>query len=637
VSPTARDLERRTTLAAIRVATSLLLLVALASSATAHDKPAGAPSDGALAGYLPLAFRAPEPGTYELPSLGVAADGEVLDTDGRPLRLYDLLGDRLAVLSFIYTSCPEATGCPLATHALGGVRTRLHAKPDLAGQVRLLSLSFDPARDKPEAMRRYASSFAPAAGGAGRAGQAGQESREVDWRFLTGASEAGIAPLLAAYGQAVQRDIDANGEPLGTISHVLRVFLIDREKRIRNVYSASFLHADTLATDLETLALEEAASGAEAPKPGIDSSNAIAVVELAQRPNLLGLPVLPIPEDNPPTPAKVALGRKLFFDRRLSRNETFSCAMCHVPTQGFTSNEMATSVGIEGRTVKRNAPTILNAAYAIALFHDGRERRLEHQIWSPLLAANEMGNPSIGTVLAKLDSLDDYRGTFEAAFDGDGPSLENVGRAIASYERTLLAADSPFDRWHFGKDESAVGERVKRGFALFTGKAGCASCHAVEREHALFTDYGFYHTGIGYRAMLRRTAGTRRIDIGGGVIIDVDGDAVADASEVPPTDLGRYEITEDPADRWRYRTPSLRNVALTAPYMHDGSLATLDDVVAYYDAGGEPSELLDPRIRKLDLTDPEREDLVAFLGSLTGSNVSALVADALAAPVGERR
>lgn len=633
MSPTARDLERRATRAAVRVATSLLLLAALVSSVAAHDKPARAPSDGGLAGYLPLAFPAPEPGTYELPSLGVAADGVVLDTDGRSLRLHDLLGDRLAVLSFIYTSCPEATGCPLATHALGGVRAHLATKPDLARQVRLLSLSFDPSRDKPEAMRRYASSFAPAAGSADHAGQ---ESPAVDWRFLTSASDETVSPLLAAYGQAVQRDFDENGQPLGTISHVLRVFLIDREKRIRNVYSASFLHADTLAADLETLALEAASSGSEAAKPGTDSSGAVALLELARRPNL-GLPALPVPEDNPPTPAKVALGRKLFFDRRLSRNDTFSCAMCHVPTQGFTSNEMATSVGIEGRTVKRNAPTILNAAYAPVLFHDGRESRLEHQIWSPLLAANEMGNPSIGTVLAKLASLDDYRGIFEAAFDGDGPSLENVGMAIASYERTLLAADSPFDRWHFGKDESAVEENVKRGFALFTGKAGCASCHTVEREHALFTDYGLYHTGIGYRAMLRRTARTRRIDIGGGVTIEVDSDAVADASEVPPTDLGRYEVTEDPADRWRYRTPTLRNVALTAPYMHDGSLATLDDVVAYYDAGGEPSELLDPRIRKLGLEDVERDDLAAFLRALTGSNVSELVADALAAPVGERR
>jgi cytochrome c peroxidase len=539
------------------------------------------------------------PGTYGLPPLGLAADGALLDTDGRSLRLYDLLGDRLTVLSFIYTSCPEATGCPLATYALGGVRARLSERPDLARQVRLLSLSFDPTRDKPEAMRRYASSFAPVAG---------RDGAGVDWRFLTGASDETLAPLLAAYGQAVQHDVDEKGEPLGTISHVLRVFLIDREKRIRNVYSASFLHADTLAADLETLALEATAGPPDAAKPGTRPASSTALMELARRPPL-GLPTLPIPADNALTPAKVTLGRKLFFDRRLSRNDTFSCAMCHVPSQGFTSNEMATSVGIEGRTVKRNAPTILNAAYATVLFHDSREKRLEHQIWSPLLAANEMGNPSIGYVLEKLGSLDDYRGLFEAAFEGDGPGLENVGMAIASYERTLLAADSPFDRWHFGKDESAVGESVKRGYEVFTGKAGCASCHTIERDHALFTDYGLYHTGIGYRAMRRRS---------------------------PLTDLGRYEVTEKPADRWRYRTPTLRNVPVTAPYMHDGSLATLEDVVAYYDAGGEPSELLDPRIRALGLTNAERADLVVFLGSLTASNFPELVADALAAPVGER-
>jgi cytochrome c peroxidase len=344
-----------------------------------------------------------------------------------------------------------------------------------------------------------------------------------------------------------------------------------------------------------------------------------------------------VPADNVLTPAKVALGRKLFYDRRLSLNDTFSCAMCHIPEQGFTNNELATAVGIEGRSVRRNAPTVYNVAYLERLFHDGRETRLEHQVWGPLLARNEMGNPSIGAVVEKIRATRDYDGLFESTFAGRGLTMETIGMAIASYERTLVSGDSPFDRWHYGKDASAVDEAVKSGFRLFTGKAGCNACHTVETDAALFSDRGLHNTGIGYTVSIAKGSSPMRILVAPGQYLTVDRALVAQVSERRPSDLGLYEITQDPADRWRYRTPSLRNVALTAPYMHDGSLATLADVVSFYDRGGIPNETLDPLIRPLGLSAEERDDLVSFLGALTGSDVDELVSDAFAAPIGDAR
>jgi cytochrome c peroxidase len=357
-----------------------------------------------------------------------------------------------------------------------------------------------------------------------------------------------------------------------------------------------------------------------------------AALSRAGRPPL-GLPPLAMPADNPLSAAKVALGRKLFFDRRLSHNDTISCAMCHVPEQGFTVNELATAVGIEGRTVRRNAPTVLNAAYASALFHDGREISLELQALMPLVASNEMGNPSLGALILKLGRLADYAGLFEAAF-GRGPGVETIGQALAAWQRTLLAADSPFDRWRFGGDAAALGEAAQRGFALFVGKAGCAACHAVAGDHALFADGGFHNTGIGYAASMRGDAAGTRVELAPGVFTVLDARALASVSEPRPSDLGRYEVTRDPADRWAYKTPGLRNVALTAPYMHDGSLPTLEAVVRFYDRGGVANPLLDPLIRPLGLGEAEIGDLVAFLESLTAGNIAELVADARSVAVG---
>jgi cytochrome c peroxidase len=349
----------------------------------------------------------------------------------------------------------------------------------------------------------------------------------------------------------------------------------------------------------------------------------------------LGLPPVPAPEENPPTVEKIALGRKLFFDRRLSFNGTMSCGMCHVPEQGFTNNELATPVGTEGRSVRRNAPTTLNVAYERTMFRDGRDTSLETQAINPLLARDEMANPSMGWVLAKIGSIPDYDGLFEAAFGG-GPTTDRLGMAIASWERTVLAADSPFDRWRFGGEEDALDEQAKSGFELFTGKGHCDRCHAVRDDHALFTDGAFHDTGIGRPDPREDEESGVLVEVAPGRTAVFDRALIRSLSDPRPLDLGRFEVTLDPADRWRFKTPNLRNVALTAPYMHDGSLRTLEEVVRFYDRGGIPHQGLDPMIAPLGLTEEEVAALVAFLESLTSPGVAELQADARSVAVGNR-
>jgi cytochrome c peroxidase len=348
------------------------------------------------------------------------------------------------------------------------------------------------------------------------------------------------------------------------------------------------------------------------------------LVALIARPPL-GLPAVPGAK---PSKAMIDLGRRLFFDRRLSFNGTLSCGMCHVPEQGFTQNELATPVGFAGASVKRNAPALYNVAYRPRLFHDGREGALELQIWSPLLAANEMANPSMGMVVERIAALPEYSGAFDAAF-GRGPDVVVVGQALAAYERGLLSADSAFDRWYFGHDVNAMTRSAIRGFEVFRNE-GCASCHTIGDGNALFSDDEFHDTGVGYAASMRGAPSSVQLAPGVAVTVTTPIDVPA------ANDLGRYEATLQPADRWRYRTPTLRNVAVTAPYMHDGSMATLADVVDYYAAGGVPHEGQDARIRPLTLMPRDRTDLVAFLEALTGSNVDALAADARTVTIGDR-
>jgi cytochrome c peroxidase len=343
----------------------------------------------------------------------------------------------------------------------------------------------------------------------------------------------------------------------------------------------------------------------------------------------LGLPPLPGGADDPALRGKIALGRQLFFDRRLSFNGTLSCGMCHVPEQGFTQHELRTPVGFQGHSLPRNAPTLLNVAYRPALFVDGRESTLENQVWSPLLAADEMANPSIGSVLDRVSAMGDYAGRFRTAF-GRGVTMETLGAALASYERTLVAAASPFDRFYFGGDPNALDDKAKHGFALFL-KNGCSSCHRIDTTYAQFTDDAYHDTGIGYQQTMGSGGPVRSMPVAPGVVLRLAGQP-----SVPRVaDLGRYLITGDPVDRYRFRTPSLRNVAVTAPYMHDGSIATLAEVIDYYADGGVPHEGQDPRIRRLALTPTQRDEVAAFLNSLTGENVNRLARDARSAPIGD--
>lgn len=338
-----------------------------------------------------------------------------------------------------------------------------------------------------------------------------------------------------------------------------------------------------------------------------------------------GLPPLPLPADVVLNPSRIELGRKLFFDRRLSFNGTMSCAMCHVPEEGFTSNASRTALGIEGKSLKRNAPSLLNVAWQSSLFHDGRESSLSTQAWMPLLHPDEMANPSIGHVLQRLRGLADYDGQFEHVFRGAGPSMETLGAAIAAFEATLVSADSRFDRWRYGGVNggraAALSDLEQLGFRIFSGKGRCTVCHLVGERYALLSDGKFHVTGAG---VVPSAGGSFAVPLAPGVqTMLTDADLAAFTADVPP-DLGRFEITLDPADRHAFKTPSLRNVSRSAPYMHDGSLTTLEEVVDFYDHGGGDTPDKSATLLALGLGSDEKRAVVAFLRSLDGASLPAL-------------
>ncbi|WP_434360542.1 redoxin domain-containing protein [Parasalinivibrio latis] len=606
-------------------------------------------------GYGPLPYRIPDPGSYALPPIKPAADGTVLNTEGKPERLSNLLSGKYTLLSFIYTRCSDVGGCPLAFHVFNQIKTRMQTSPQLARDLQLFSLSFDPAFDTPGNLKAFQQNFS-------YAGKAGK------WAFLTTENEASLSPLLTGFDQEIQKTLSQGGHNAPDFSHVLRVYLIDPEQQIRNIYSVGFLHADVLLADVETLMLESSSNqniqgrlAAENrlsrpgdSKQGYESgeyqTDALALADRTGKPaDLLGIledPPLGLPNlpgrltgtvgrlTGTVTVNRINLGRKLFYDRRLSLNDTFSCAMCHIPEQGFTNNELRTPVGVEGRTIRRNAPALFNTALFPAYFHDSRDTKLAEQIWSPLLARNEMANPSVGYVLNKIRSLPDYNNLFEIAFN-QPLSMQTLGNALAAYMSALLSANSRFDRWFYGNESKSLDEKEQRGYHLFTGKAGCSACHTLNDSGTLFSDFDLHNTGIGFANSMGLNNKPVPVLVAPGITLEIDPDVIAPVSEPPPQDLGRYEITQNPADRWKYRTPSLRNISLTAPYMHDGSLGTLKDVIEFYNRGGIPNPGLSPLIRPLGLSVQEMDDLNAFLLSLTGSNVDELVADAFAAPVSD--
>ncbi|TDU26499.1 cytochrome c peroxidase [Panacagrimonas perspica] len=314
------------------------------------------------------------------------------------------------------------------------------------------------------------------------------------------------------------------------------------------------------------------------------------------------------------------LGRRLFFERRLSFNNAMSCAICHVPEEGFGTHTSRTAVGLEGHLLPRNAPTLLNIAWRPRLFHDGRESSLADQAWLPLLNPLEMGNPSISHVLEMLGADPEYQKAFQAIFGSKQPTMSQVGEALQAFERSLVAAGSRFDLWKYRGQASALTPVERTGFDLFQGKALCSSCHVVGKDDAVFTDDRYHVTGAFLREASPAAAGSSSDEMATSPV-EIELAAFVQAVR---SDLGRYEITMDPADRYAFRTASLRNVELTAPYMHDGSLLTLEAVVEYYDRGGDAVPNKSPLIRPLHLTAEERAALVAFLKTLSSPAAAAL-------------
>lgn len=327
-------------------------------------------------------------------------------------------------------------------------------------------------------------------------------------------------------------------------------------------------------------------------------------------------PSLGLPARAAPPAALAALGEKLFFERRLAVNGTLSCAMCHVPAQGFTASELRTPVGMEGVSLRRNAPSLWNVAWVARLFADGRAASLEEQALQPLVHPDEMANASLAAVSARLAGWPEYRVPWRSAF-GDGRyTPARIARALAAYQRTLVAAGSPFDRWRYGGEPDALDAAAQRGFAVFA-ELGCIRCHPVGARDALFSDGAFHNVGIQARSEARR-ARPVAVTLTPGLAAELAPAELARIGVPDAPDRGREEVSGDPRDRRAFRTPGLRNVALTAPYMHDGSLATLDEVLDHYAAGGWPSdEAQDERIRPFALGAADRAALLAFLRSLT--------------------
>ncbi len=309
------------------------------------------------------------------------------------------------------------------------------------------------------------------------------------------------------------------------------------------------------------------------PEPAAESE-----AELLKVP--LGLPALPVPEDNPMTTAKVELGKMLYFDKRLSKDGTISCATCHDPQTAWTEHE-ATSTGINDQVGGRNSPTVINAAFADRQFWDGRAASLEEQALGPIENPIEMGH-KLDAMIAELSKLEGYRQQFQAVF-GTGVTKEGVAKAIAAFERTVLSGNSPYDRFKDG-DEDALDDAQKRGLEVFEN-AGCETCHAPP----LFSNGGYYNAGVGM-------------------------------DEEKP-DEGRKDVTGKDRDLGKFRVPALREVANTGPYFHDGSVDKLEDAVALMAAGGKDNPNLSvmlEAVREAKLTEQDRKDLVEFLGALSG-------------------
>jgi cytochrome c peroxidase len=293
----------------------------------------------------------------------------------------------------------------------------------------------------------------------------------------------------------------------------------------------------------------------------------------------LGLPAFEWPKDNKYSAAKAELGRYLYFDRRLSADDSVSCASCHQPEHGFTDGAPV-STGIKAQKGGRSAPTVINRAYSLAQFWDGRAPSLEEQAKGPMANPIEMGNTH-EAIAEKLKGIAGYRVLFTKAFGSQEITIDMTAKAIACFERTVLSGNAPYDRYKRGDKKAMTPEQV-RGMSVFIDKAKCDQCH----EGANFTLNAYANLGVG--------------------------------ADKPEPDVGRYAVTKDPRDWGVFKTPTLREIEHTAPYMHDGSLQTLQEVVDFYDKGGIKNKNLDEKIKPLHLTDQDKQDLLAFLKALSG-------------------
>ena len=310
-----------------------------------------------------------------------------------------------------------------------------------------------------------------------------------------------------------------------------------------------------------------------------------ATSQVSYRPEMpLGLDdeAFKVPADNPITKEKVELGRLLFFDKRLSANNTIACASCHIPALAFTDGQPV-STGINSQQGGRSAPTAINRGFSTAQFWDGRAATLEDQSIGPFANLIEHGFASHDELIKKINSIKGYKKIFSNVYGESKLTKENVGRAIAAFQRTLISGNSPFDRFDYDGDQKAISESAKRGKNLFFDKARCNLCHMGTN----FSDEKFHNIGIGWD----------------------DSDTL---------DLGRYRVSKNEKDLGAFKTPTLREITKTAPYMHDGRFATLEDVIKHYNKGGVKNPFLDNQVIPLNLSDLEIKDLLSMLRSLEG-------------------